>query len=1636
MADIQIYELPLGNQTELTGQQAEIPADVGSGHVTKKYTYAQLSEALYLRGTLADALRYLQASARKFVGYYSATQPNDPAIRAGYLWYMGSAANLPVAFPWGGANLKKWNGGAWVAADPYTPAAWDGWADINTGQGYYWFNGSWQLDDVNADGITIVTLPGGKLSVKDGGIDITKLSAAVAALVNGALQRSGGAMTGALTVLAPTANGNPVRLQDLNVALTYRPYKREWQPGGLASQERYKISGGIAPGDRIEVWFTPSQSAEFEMAQTSAGTWPANCILDLVGTSVQPLDSGSALYPLNLEIKSDGSFYFKFNATLYATSIITIHSKTPLTLTKSTDPVSGGMGLSTTYGPPNMRDQPVNVSAIKISAGIPRVMVGFDPGYTAGSFDTFNGYQVFIASSVTKSAIYHIRNVNDIRLISGEPLLRLRYDTANPDRLQFEGVTNEDIHVCLLSKTNLYGITTGNGTAGYGSELTIADCRATPPSQIKKVYYVIPSAVYSGDADGTENKPYKSWNEFVAAHTGEQGLLVYLKDTDTQDIVINDETRWTVSGLLATKDGARTNVNSLSITGASTGCYAVGLVVNNAITEQTAAGNNYFRYCTGKSTADFNGAGYVCVELCSIEGNITVTPTGPNAIIDFLNSVCEDAGITTISGGIFLATSARKLSVVLTGGTLVSMGATTFSPATGDTYSINAAAGTTVILTAGASLNANSTLAPISIAGNYSLGSFLFDQRDSFLPANSQGLLPSGLNARQLEDNTNVDGAGQPNFVRISAASNRQDDINKAIDMALNNIGGARGSVIRAFTPTGVYEITQAVISNPGTGYSVGDVLFFVGLGPDQIMDAWAVISSVDANGGITGLESLNGGGFETDLSGSGIDTATTGAGSGAKVDVTMTSVPCDTLNDVSAPNPGDQVIVLRDELHGDVSYIYLYADRNGDGIYNWVPVAPFAGSGGGGSGGNYLGDNIYIVVNGNIIRMTDAKRTLLDNAVQTSRQIAGLNLSADITASALKSALGLNNVDNTRDTNKSVDKARVLTTPRTISNNLDTFTVVDVDPTFDGSANIGLKNTITLEEGNPDPYLPTGGAPKTVKEILQGFRNTLFSHALALFHSLTAIYESINIAANYIFGNHHVSIFLESTATHGDIEAFHSDPFATRSGNSILVKSDLQYDRISDMPIDIVTVLDGTGGGTVAFKNGGHMRPGVEGILEIGNGGMGVDNWPAAKRIIFSPFEDLSYPIDLNAYTDSGVYSFPAQAFLNAPFGFTDAAMLEVYTFINGSSSIYRLSQRLRKFGDSSSFWERSTTNYSFAGVNWNKFDSSDGTILPIERGGTGKTTALEAWNALKPVYFGDKYMNYTPGNAAYYQISVAGSGATSNGLVARFYTGTGQVTLTFGNNMSSVSQYCGAGRVDAWNVDARTIIIRGSGSSSNGGSTLLYPTVQLDWCAPHANGEVTLTRLTQAQFDALTKTAVTVGDYRPAGATLPVPVSQGGTGLITVGGAGQVLKSDGSAMVWDNEGSFTSGDSGNITPSNSRFRYRYVWSKWGRFLTLEFRLFEGSSNTQQYFNPDTVVTLPGITIPAALRPVQNELWFRANDLLSTQTHYADVNAGFYLNISDGGVVRGMSRSTRANWYPDYNAETITTILNYITQS
>jgi len=47
------------------------------------------------------------------------------------------------------------------------------------------------------------------------------------------------------------------------------------------------------------------------------------------------------------------------------------------------------------------------------------------------------------------------------------------------------------------------------------------------------------------------------------------------------------------------------------------------------------------------------------------------------------------------------------------------------------------------------------------------------------------------------------------------------------------------------------------------------------------------------------------------------------------------------TLNDITTPLSGDTCAVLSDEIHDNSKWIYGYADRNGDGIFNWVPLYP-----------------------------------------------------------------------------------------------------------------------------------------------------------------------------------------------------------------------------------------------------------------------------------------------------------------------------------------------------------------------------------------------------------------------------------------------------------------------------------------------------------------------------------------------------------------------------------------------------------------------------------------------------------------------------------------------------------------------
>jgi len=71
----------------------------------------------------------------------------------------------------------------------------------------------------------------------------------------------------------------------------------------------------------------------------------------------------------------------------------------------------------------------------------------------------------------------------------------------------------------------------------------------------------------------------------------------------------------------------------------------------------------------------------------------------------------------------------------------------------------------------------------------------------------------------------------------------------------------------------------------------------------------------------------------------------------------------------------GDTCTVLQDELHGGAKYVYGYADRNGDGIFNWVPLYGISSD-----GVSLVVDGVYVTVNEGVISLTNTKATLYDS--------------------------------------------------------------------------------------------------------------------------------------------------------------------------------------------------------------------------------------------------------------------------------------------------------------------------------------------------------------------------------------------------------------------------------------------------------------------------------------------------------------------------------------------------------------------------------------------------------------------------------------------------------------------------------
>ena len=222
---------------------------------------------------------------------------------------------------------------------------------------------------------------------------------------------------------------------------------------------------------------------------------------------------------------------------------------------------------------------------------------------------------------------------------------------------------------------------------------------------------------------------------------------------------------------------------------------------------------------------------------------------------------------------------------------------------------------------------------------------------------------PVGADNDTVDAKTVIDGQ---QFTEIETTTGSQSEINKFIDQdlkdktdaiteaqqdiaLLKNQGGDRGYVLCAYSSDAVIQsiARSPEIINGGSGYKESDVVF-VNIESDTIfVKAWAIVGSVDSNGGITSFQLNDKGQISSVGAYQGIEatenlnTFTTGEGTGAVVSITIEEVSGSTSNiaSIEDPKPGNTVIVLQDETAHNAMYKYIYADKNGDGIFNWIPL-------------------------------------------------------------------------------------------------------------------------------------------------------------------------------------------------------------------------------------------------------------------------------------------------------------------------------------------------------------------------------------------------------------------------------------------------------------------------------------------------------------------------------------------------------------------------------------------------------------------------------------------------------------------------------------------------------------------------
>jgi hypothetical protein len=215
----------------------------------------------------------------------------------------------------------------------------------------------------------------------------------------------------------------------------------------------------------------------------------------------------------------------------------------------------------------------------------------------------------------------------------------------------------------------------------------------------------------------------------------------------------------------------------------------------------------------------------------------------------------------------------------------------------------------------------------------------------------------------------------------ITPDSARQSDINKAFDLLIKNLqspGMDRGMVLNAFSAQNYLSFPSGfcTIVSGGSGYALKDVIFVqVNDSSEQLLKCWVIVESIGAGGTITSATTSSLGAYTVTQTGP-FDTTTTGHGTGARINFGPMIPVSSTLDSIPDPNEGDRATVLIDETNNDERWIWQYADMNGDGYSNWVPLVLDN------SDTSYEGDGVYINIVDGVITFDTTSILTADDVV------------------------------------------------------------------------------------------------------------------------------------------------------------------------------------------------------------------------------------------------------------------------------------------------------------------------------------------------------------------------------------------------------------------------------------------------------------------------------------------------------------------------------------------------------------------------------------------------------------------------------------------------------------------------------